>query len=278
MVLKEIDPKVKGGVIKLLQLFNSKKLEKIIAALKKADYNEPKTLSCTIRFDAPCDNEEFQEKIGETAISRLEQFHFELELSSYEFYFDGNIQEILDDGDYCNAKFFQHRLSNPETEGDIDELTQYIRLAMEIPIVRKTVEIKTTTSKSSKPQSFQEFLQLGHELETFGEELPLKSFGDYVAFKAKTIARRKRNESLDFRIVFREKYYDLINEGEDSVELEFNLTHGNPFELLEISCNWSDFPPRQYKTAAEVFTYIRSVTEKYFGLKKQTIKSSTKKK
>lgn len=277
MVLKEIDQEVKGGVIKLLQLFDSKKLEKIIAALKKSDYTEAKSLRCIIRFDAPCDNEEFQEKIDETPIPRLEQFHFECELSPHEFYFNGNIQELLDEGDYCNAKFFQHRLCNPETEGDIDELMQYIRLALEIPQVRKKVEIKIITSKSTKPQSFQEFLQLGHELEVFEEQLTLNSFGDYMRFKANTMAKRKRNELLDFRIVFREEYYDLMYEGYDCCELEFNLLRGNPQTLLEICCNWSEFPPNQYKTAEEVFTYIRSVTEKYFGLKKKATKTSKKK-
>ena len=278
MVLKEVDQEVKGGVIKLLQQFDSKKLEKIIAALKKEDYNDTKVILCEIKYEVPFEDERLKEKIAATPISRLEQFHFDLKLSPHEFYFDGNIQEILDEGDHYAAKLHQYRLGHTESVGDIDEFTQYVRLALQILQVKKKVKIKVPAAKNYKPLSFQEFLLKGHEIEVFGEDHPLKSFSDYVRFKAKTMAKRKREESLDFKIVFREKYKDLINGGTECSELEFNLKEGAPFALLEIGCNWSDFPLRQYHTATEIFTYIRSVTEKFFGLKKQTTKTSAKKK
>ena len=63
MVLKEIDQEVKGEVIKLLQLFNSKKLEKIIAVLKKIDYNDSKVLSCQIRYEVPFEDEKLKKRL-----------------------------------------------------------------------------------------------------------------------------------------------------------------------------------------------------------------------
>jgi len=278
MVLRETDKTVIAGAIKLLQLFNSQKLKRIIDVLKKEDYNDDKRITCQIKFEVPVDDENLEEEIAESPLPQLEQFYFELELSSYDFYLCGEVCDLLDEEDSHTIKFHKHRLNHPEQMGDFEEFIQYVRLAIQIPQVRKKVEIKTPQAKNDKPESFQEFLRHGHELEIFGDEEDLCSFDEYKKFELETVAKRERNGLLDFRIVFREKFQDLVYEDEECSELEFNLIRGNPFALLEIGCNWSDFPPRQYQTATEVFTYIRSVTEKFYGLKKQTTKATTKRK
>lgn len=276
MVLREIDKTVIAGAIKLLQLFNSKKLERIIDVLKEEDYNDHKKVYCQIRFDIPFDNESVTEEIAESPLPQLEQLHFELELSPYDFYFFGEICGLLNEEDSQIVAFHQHRLNHSEETGDLVEFTQYIQLALQIPQVRKHVEIKAPLPKNYKPISFEKFLRQVHELQVFEEERDLKSFEDYKNFEAETVAKRERHGLIDFKIIFREIFQDLVHEGEECSELEFNLIRGNPLALLEIGCNWSDFPPRQYQTATEVFTYIRSVTEKFYGLKKQTTKTSRK--
>jgi len=267
MVLREIDKTVIAGAIKLLQLFNSKKLEKIITVIKQEDYNELKVFRCVVEFDEFGTTESLRESIKESSLSNLERFEFTLYLSATEIFFEGNIQSLLDENDFYSTKFHQYRFNHPQSEGDIVEFAQYVKMALEIPKLKGKVDIRTPHTKTSKPLSFEEFLQKGHEIEVFGEGDDLLSFDDYINFEAETIAKRERNGLLDFKITFREIFQDLVHDDEECSELEFNLIRGNPFELLEIGCNWSDFPPRQYQTATEVFTYIRSVTEKFYGLK-----------
>lgn len=276
MVLRETDKTVIADTIKLLQLFNSKKLEKIIDVLKKEDYNDHKKIYCQIRFEIPFDDESVTEGIAESPLPQLEQIHFELELTSYGFYFFGEICGLLDEEDSHTVMFHQHRLNHSEATGDLVEFTQYVQLALQIPQVRKKIEIEAPLPKKYEPLSFEQFLQQGHELQIFEEERDLKSFEDYKNFEAETISKRERHGLIDFKIIFREIFQDLVHEDEECSELEFNLIRGNPLALLEIGCNWSDFPPRQYQTATEVFTYIRSVTENFYGLKKQTTKTSRK--
>ncbi len=278
MVLTEIDQKVKEGIIKLLQLFHSKKLEKIIAALKNTDYNDLKALRCVIEFDEYGTSESLKESIQESLLPNLERFDFTLYLSATEIFFEGNIQALLDENDIYSTKFHQYRFNHPQSEGDIVEFSQYVKMALEIPQLKGKVDIRTPRTKTSKPKSFKEFLRQGHELQVFGEERDLKSFDDYKNFERETVAKRERDGLLDFTISFREEFDDLINDDTECSELIFNLKTGNPFALLEIECNWSDFPPRQYHTATEVFTYIRSVTEKFFALKKESRKVTSKKK
>lgn len=276
MVLRETDKTVVAGAIKLLQFFNSKKFEKIITALKREDYNDLKVLRCVVEFDEFGTSESLRESIKESPLPNLERFDFTLYLSSREIFFEGNIQSLLHENDFYSAKFHQYRFNHPQNEGDIVEFGQYIKMALEIPKLKGKVDIRTPHTKPNKPLSFEEFLQKGHEIEVFGEGEDLLSFDDYKNFEAEAIAKRERNGLLDFKIIFREIFQDLVYEDEECSELEFNLIRGNPLALLEIGCNWSDFPPRQYQTATEVFTYIRSVTEKFYGLKKQTTKTSTK--
>jgi len=276
MVLREIDKTVIAGAIKLLQLFNSKKLEKIIDVLKEEDYNDHKKVYCQIRFDIPFDNESVTEEIAESPLPQLEPLHFELELSPYDFYFFGEISGLLDEDDSHTIQFHQHRLNHSEETGELVEFMQYVQLALQIPQVRKHIEIKAPLPKSYKPQSFEEFLNQGHELQVFYEERCLQSFADYQNFEEETVAKRESHGLIDFKIIFREKFQDLVYEDEECSELEFNLIRGNPFALLEIGCNWSDFPPKQYGTSTEVFTYIRSITEKFYGLKTQTTKTIRK--
>jgi len=276
MVLTEIDQEVKTGVIKLLQLFNSKKLEKIIAAFKQEGYNDLKELRCEIEFDTAGTSESFKESINESSLPNLERFDFTLHLSATEIFFEGNIQALLDENDFYSTKFHQYRFNHPQSEGDIVEFGQYVKMALEIPQLKGKVDIRTPRTKTSKPQSFKEFLRQGHELQVFEEERELKSFDDYKDFENETVAKRERDGLLDFTIYFREEFEDRINEDTECSELIFNLKAGNPFALLEIGCNWSDFPPRQYQTATEVFTYIRSVTEKFFTLKRESRKVTHK--
>ena len=278
MVLKEIDKGTKERVIKLLQLFDSEKLKNVITALKQSDYNGTKKIEIEIRFAARIKDERLKEKIGESVLPKLEQFHFALEIAAHEFYFEGNIQEVYGNSDYCSAMFHQHRLNHPEFNGDIDTLREYIRLALQIPQVKKKVKIKTRQHKSHKALSFQEFLKNGHELTVQDEDKPLNSFADYVGFKAKTMEQRKANKPLDFRIVFRGKYFDRINECDECSQLEFNLINGRPHTLLEIGCNWSEFPKGQYQNTTDVFNYIRKVTERFYNLKNKQVKTTSTKK
>jgi hypothetical protein len=268
MVLKEVSNEVKQSVINVLQLINKKKFEKLIAILNGSDYIVHKEIGCSIRFDFPLEDEKLNERKAAAVLHSLEQFHFYFSLSPTDFYFEANIQELYGDGDYYSAKFHQNKFNEPTKEGDLSEYLAYLKLALQIKGVSKMIDTTVSKPKLVRQESFQDYLARGHFVEMYDEELNINSFSDYLLLKGKLIGRRDKNEPIDLRVTFYDRYFDKVEECNLESEIVFTLNRGNPHELLEIDCNLPQYRAEQYQEISGVFNYIRSITEKQIMLKK----------